>query len=139
MSDLKVKNQVDKFYGYNDTVSALISKMCLEAYELFDKEKANGNSDRVSMARAIGDTVKNNMVICTQNYSMDRDMISHGYLDNKDYLKYQEKAVFMKFAETLYESSNYRVEKFLNDYEYVFKYQLAVFNLPTLKQKDEVK
>jgi hypothetical protein len=91
------------------------------------------------MARAIGDTIRSNMVIYTQNYCMDRDLISHGYLDNKDYLKHQEKAVFMNFAETLYGSSNYRVEKFLNDYEYVFKYQLAVFNLPTLKQKDEVK
>lgn len=137
--EIKVKNQVDKFYGYNDVVSALISKMCLEAYDLFDKEKANGNSDRVSMARAIGDTIRNNMVIYTQDYSMDRELISRGYLDNKDYLKYQEKAVFMEFAETLYESNNYRVEKFLNDYGYVFKYQLAVFSLPKLNQKDEEK
>ena len=133
--EFKVKNQVDNFNGYNDTASALISKMCLQAYEKFDKEKENGNNDRVSMARAIGDTIKENMAIYTQSYSLDREMISRGYLDNKDYLKHIEKKVFIGFAETLYESNNYRVEKFNNNYEYVLKYQLAVFNIPPLKDK----
>lgn len=135
MSELNIKNKVDDYYGYNDTVSSLISKMCLEAYELFDKEKANGNSDRVSMARAIGDTIRNNMVIYSQNYSLDREMISRGYLENQDYIKHLEKSVFMKFAENLYESNNYRVDKTKNFYEYILKYQLAVFNIGELKNE----
>lgn len=37
-----MKNLVDDFYGYNDTISGLISKMSLDAYEKFDKEKLSG-------------------------------------------------------------------------------------------------
>lgn len=36
-----MRNQIDKFYGYNDTVSAMISKMCLEAFDRFDIEKGD--------------------------------------------------------------------------------------------------
>lgn len=133
MSGLNIKNKVDDYCGYNDTISALISKMCLEAYEIFDREKLNGNNDRVSISRAIGDTIKNNIVIYSQNYSLDREMISIGYLENQDYVKHLEKMVFMKFAEDLYESSNYRVDKSKSFYEYILRYQLAVFNVGELK------
>ena len=130
-------NKVDDFYGYNDTISALISKMSLAAYEKFDKEKMSGQNDRVAMARAIGDTVKENICIFTQYYSMDRDLINHGYKDKDGYIKHIEKATFLKFAESIFESNNYRVEKFNNVYEYKFKYQLALFNIGELKERGE--
>lgn len=128
-----MKNKVDDYYGYNDVISALISKMCLEAYEVFDREKASGNSDRVSMARAIGDTVRKNTAIYNQNYSMNREMISLGYLENKDYLMHLEKSIFMRFANDLYESNNYRIKKVENYYEHILRYQICVFNIGELK------
>ena len=129
-----MKNLVDEFYGYNDTISGLISKMSLDAYEKFDKEKLSGQTDRVAMARAIGDTIRENILILTENYSMDRDLINRGYMEREGYVEHIEQATFMKLAKSIYESKNYRVEKFKNDYEYSFRYQLAIFSIGELKK-----
>ena len=127
-----MKNLVNDFYGYNDTVSSLISKMTLSAYEKFDREKLSGQNDRVAMARAIGDTIRENIVIFTESHSMDRDLINHGYMEKEGYVQHIEQATFMKLAKAMYDSDNYRVEKFQNNYEYRFKYQLALFNIGKL-------
>lgn len=127
-----MKNLVDEFYGYNDTISGLISKMSLDAYEKFDKEKLSGQTDRVAMARAIGDTIRENICILTENYSMDRELINHGYMEKEGYIEHIEQVTFMRLAKAIYESNNYRIEKFQNNYEYRFKYQLALFNIGKL-------
>lgn len=136
MSDenkMKVKNQIDEYYGYNDTVSAMISKMCLEAYNIFDIEK-EGVDQKTAIARAIGDTFKKNIEILTQSYSMDRQMIDHGINKDKGYVEHLEKITFMKFAESLYESGNYRVKKRDSFYELSFIYQLGVFKIGELRK-----
>lgn len=128
-----MKNKVDDIYGYNETISAMISKMCLIAYEKYDNERANNVDHRTAMARAIGVSIKTNITILTQQYHMNNQAIEQGLNSDLSYMKHIEKAVFMKFAEALYDSGNYRIEKFNNAYEYCFKYQLAVFNIGELK------
>lgn len=132
-----MRNKVDDIYGYNETVSAMISKMCLIAYEKYDNERANNVDHRPAMARAIGDSIKTSMTIITQQYHMDNQMIERGLNSDHGYVKHIEKAVFMKFAEALYDSGNYRVEKFNNNYEYIFKYQLAVFKIGELNNSNQ--
>lgn len=127
-----MKNLVDQYYGYNDTISGMISKMCLEAYAKYDKERLNVD-DRTAMSRAIGDTFKKNIEIFTQEYSMNPELIEMHLNNDSGYVSHIEKATFMKFAESTYESNNYRVEKFNNLYEYRFKYQLALFKIGELK------
>lgn len=128
-----MKNKVDNFYGYNDTISAMISKVCLAAYEKYDMERSHQVEHRTAMARAIGGSIKNNMTILTQSYHMDRALLQQGLHKEAGYVSHIEKATFMRFAEAIYDSGNYRVEQFNNDYEYTFKYQLAVFNIGELK------
>lgn len=127
-----MKNKVDDFYGYNDTISAMISKMCLEAYSKYDIEKERVDHKQ-AMARAIGDTFKKHIEIYTQTYSMDLELMRR-HLNNDDgYVSHIEKATFMKFAENIYDSGNYRIEEFNNVYEYVFKYQIGLFKIGELK------
>lgn len=136
MSDenkMNVKNQIDMYYGYNDTVSAMISKMCLEAYSVFDIEKEKVDQ-RTAMARAIGDTFKKNIEILTYSYSMDRQVIDQGMNKDDRYVKHLERVAFMQFAEELYESGNYRVAKQDNFYELSFIYQLGVFKIGKLEK-----
>lgn len=86
------------------------------------------------MARAIGDTIRENILILTNQYSMDRDLINHGYMKKEEYLQHVERATFMELTKSIYETGNYRVEKIKNDYEYSFRYQLAIFSIGELKK-----
>ena len=61
-------------------------------------------------------------------------MIDHGINKDKKYVEHIEKTTFMKFAESLYESGNYRVEKRDSSYELSFFYQLGVFKIGELKK-----
>lgn len=127
-----MKNEVNAFYGYNNTVPALISKMCIEAFDRYEAE-IDVVPQRTAIARAIGDTIRENIEIMNCEYFMDRNAINHQMNEKTDYLKHMEKATFMKFAEALYNSGNYRVERFNNYHETSFKCQLAVFKIGELK------
>ena len=127
-----MKNVVDEHYGYNDVISGLISKMCLEAYSLYDIEKERVNN-RTAIARAIGHTIKKNIKIYTRSYHMDKGAIDLGLNMDDKYTSHIERSTFLEFANDIYESGNYRIEKYNNYYECVFKYQLAVFEIGELK------
>lgn len=128
-----MRNEIDQFNGYNDTISAMISKMCLDAYEKYDIEKERCEH-RQAMARAIGDTFKKYIDIHTQSYSMDSHLMQMSLHKDNDYVFHIEKATFMKFAEKIYDSGNYRIRKYKGDYEYVFKYELALFKIGELRK-----
>lgn len=117
---------------YNENVSALIAKMCLSAYDKFDKEKLQCQSDRVAMARAIGDTIKENMEVFEYGFGIDREVLNSGIGQDERYVEHLEMKTFNEFAEKIRQSENYRVIKYNNNYEVVHKYQFAVFKFPKL-------
>ncbi len=90
------------------------------------------------MARAIGDTLRKNISIINQSYTMNPVLIEQHLNQDEGYSSHIERATFLKFAEQLYDSGNYRIKKYNNDYEYIFRYELAVFNIGELKKKEAV-
>lgn len=121
---------------YNERVSAIIAKVCIDAYERYDKEREGGQSERVAMARAIGDSIKENIIIHQDGFSLDREMLARGYGNKEDFIKHMEDKVFYSFAKTLRDSMQYRVESFNNFYETVYKYELATFKLPLVVKNE---
>jgi hypothetical protein len=113
---------------YNDTISAIIAKACLKAYENYDKEKERGESHRVAMARAIGDAIRDNIKIYNVESRVDRssaDMLRK----EKGYAEYQDRQCFSMLNEEIFKSENFRKVTFDLGYEIVIKYQVALFSL----------
>ena len=103
-----------------------IAKMSLKAIETFRKEKTRCYEQQ-AYARAIHDSLLENLTIFKLNLSLSEDMLRLHNNKREQIIKHHIKHLFLDLANQIYESGLFHHREYSNGYETFLDVEVAIF------------
>jgi hypothetical protein len=110
-------------------MSQIVAKMCLVAFDEYEKEKMEGAEDRFAINRALSKAIESQVLAMTIRFNIDHALTRRLQLDpirEKEYALYEKRKVAAEFAEYLINQGLFTHEKFNTFYEEIYEVKIAV-------------